>query len=353
MKKFLSLALSVVMLISTFAISSFTAFAKVPSDVTEYKLGDTFVAEYNSTTTDDYVYYAKFIPETTGYYEFTLDTNVGKIRGEVETYIFDAKENTIISNYADETFPEAPTIAAKLTASTTYYFVMSGEKCGTYTTNVTINKHSHSLDTWTVAATYYPEYSYSDDGCKIQYCNYCDYYKTVETYYAPKSITISKSSYTYTGKAITPAVTIKDRKGNVIDKSNYSVKYSNNTKIGSATIKITFKGKKYDGTMTKTFKIIPKGTSISSLTAKSKGFTVKWSKQATQTTGYQIQYSTDKNFKKNNKTVTVSKNSTVSKTISKLSAKKKYYVRIRTYKTVSKTNYYSAWSSVKSVTTKK
>ncbi|MCM1115236.1 MAG: secretory protein, partial [Clostridium sp.] len=72
-----------------------------------------------------------------------------------------------------------------------------------------------------------------------------------------------------------------------------------------------------------------------------------------QTTGYQIQYSTDKNFKKNNKTVTVSSNKTTSKTISKLSGKKKYYVRIRTYKTVSGTKYYSSWSSVKTVTTKK
>jgi hypothetical protein len=230
---------------------------------------------------------------------------------------------------------------------------MVAEKCGTYTTNVTINKHSHTLKTLTYEAVYLKDYDYYEDGAKYQYCEYCDYYKKTETYYYPKSVTLAKTSYTYTGSAIKPAVTVKDRKGNVIDKSNYTVKYSSNTKVGKATVKITFKGSKYYGEMSTTFKINPKGTSISKVTAKSKGFTVSWKKQATQTTGYQIQYSTDKNFKKNNKTVTVSKTGTTSKTISKLSAKKKYYIRVRTYKTVSNTKYYSGWSKVSSTTTKK
>jgi uncharacterized protein YkwD len=97
----------------------------------------------------------------------------------------------------------------------------------------------------------------------------------------------------------------------------------------------------------------PKGTSLSSLKATKKGFTVKWKKQATQTNGYQIQYSTSSKFSSGNKTVTISKNSTVSRNITKLLAKKKYYVRIRTYKKVNGKTYYSSWSSAKSVTTKK
>ena len=76
-------------------------------------------------------------------------------------------------------------------------------------------------------------------------------------------------------------------------------------------------------------------------------------KSLTQTKGYQIQYSTDSKFKSGNKTVTVNKNSTTKKTISKLKAKKKYYVRIRTYKTVGKQKYYSDWSKSVKVTTKK
>lgn len=45
---------------------------------------------------------------------------------------------------------------------------------------------------------------------------------------------------------------------------------------------------------------LPKSTTISSLTAASNGFTVKWNKQATQTIGYQIQIATDSGFFYNN-----------------------------------------------------
>lgn len=95
----------------------------------------------------------------------------------------------------------------------------------------------------------------------------------------------------------------------------------------------------------------PKATSISSVTAKSGAFTVKW-KKVKSVSGYQVQYSTNKKFKKNNKTVKVSKASKTSKTISKLKAKKKYYVRVRTYKKGKKKTTYSSWSKSKSVTTK-
>jgi hypothetical protein len=69
-------------------------------------------------------------------------------------------------------------------------------------------------------------------------------------------------------------------------------------------------------------------------------------------TGYEIQYSTSSTFASGNKTVVVTGYSNVSKKITKLIAKKKYYVRIRTYKTVSGVKYYSNWSAKKYVTTK-
>jgi hypothetical protein len=78
---------------------------------------------------------------------------------------------------------------------------------------------------------------------------------------------------------------------------------------------------------------------------------VKWGKN-TKATGYQIQYSTSSTFASGKKTVTVKGAANVSKTISSLTAKKKYYVRVRAYKTVSGKNYYSAWSAVKNVTSK-
>ncbi|MCD8149279.1 MAG: BspA family leucine-rich repeat surface protein, partial [Clostridiales bacterium] len=79
-----------------------------------------------------------------------------------------------------------------------------------------------------------------------------------------------------------------------------------------------------------------------------KKMTVMWSKKS-GVSGYQIQYSTSSSFSSGNKTVTVSGASATSKVISSLTKKKTYYVRIRTYKTVSGTKYYSAWSSTKKV----
>ena len=93
-------------------------------------------------------------------------------------------------------------------------------------------------------------------------------------------------------------------------------------------------------------------TSITSLSAKDNGFTVKWKKK-TKITGYQIQYSTSSKFSmKNTKTVKIKKAKTASKKITDLKSSKKYYVRIRTYTIVKKKKSYSSWSKKKNVTTK-
>lgn len=99
-------------------------------------------------------------------------------------------------------------------------------------------------------------------------------------------------------------------------------------------------------------KLVPSATSLSKVTAASKAFTVKWKKQTKNTTGYQIQYSTSSKFK-SAKTVTVKSNKTTSVKVKKLKSKKKYFVRIRTYKQVGSKKYYSTWSKSKSITTKK
>ena len=100
---------------------------------------------------------------------------------------------------------------------------------------------------------------------------------------------------------------------------------------------------------TKTVK--PKKTSIKKLSKGKKKFTVTWAK-VSGVKGYQIQYSSDKKFKKNNKSVTVTKQKTTKATVKKLKSKKRYYVRVRTYKTVNGKKIYSSWSKVKSVKTK-
>ena len=157
---------------------------------------------------------------------------------------------------------------------------------------------------------------------------------------------------TYTGKKIKQSLSIKDGNITLNEGKDYTVDYNNsNKKIGIATITITGKGN-YAGTITRTFKIIPKGTSIKKLKAGKKQFKATWKKQKNQTSGYEIQYSTKKNFKSAKK-VKIKKNKTTSSTVKKLKAKKKYYVRIRTYKTVNGKKFYSGWSNVKSVKTKK
>ncbi len=92
----------------------------------------------------------------------------------------------------------------------------------------------------------------------------------------------------------------------------------------------------------------PKKTSIKKLSKGKKKFTVTWAK-VSGVKGYQIQYSSDKKFKKNNKSITVTKQKTTNATVKKLKSKKKYYVRVRTYKTVNGKKIYSSWSKVKSV----
>ena len=196
------------------------------------------------------------------------------------------------------------------------------------------------------------------DGTIANTCEKCKYTASKTTIPKITNVQMRKTDLVYNGKKQTPAITVTDRTGKVLKNgTDYKVTYPKNRKnVGVYTAKVTFKGN-YTGTKSLTFRIDPKAASLKKLKAQKKGFQVTWKKQTSQTTGYEVQYSTKKNFKKGTKTITVKKNSKTSATVSKLSAKKKYYVRIRTYKTVKvngkNTKLYSDWSSVKNVKTKK
>ena len=95
----------------------------------------------------------------------------------------------------------------------------------------------------------------------------------------------------------------------------------------------------------------PKSAKIKKVKAAKKAVSVEW-KKVSGVKGYQVQVATDKKFKKNKKTTTVKKQKTTKVTIKKLKAKKKYYVRMRTYKTVNGKKVYSSWSKVKTIKTK-
>ena len=166
-----------------------------------------------------------------------------------------------------------------------------------------------------------------------------------------KKATISGiSNKSYTGKNITQSITVKYNGKTLKNGTDYTVSCSNNKSIGTATVKIAGKGS-YTGTITKTFKINPAKQEIQKLTAKSKAFFVDWAQKGSAT-GYEIQYATNSKFTSAKK-VTITNKKTDKTTISKLSGKKKYYVRVRSYTTVKGTKYYGAWSASKSVTTKK
>lgn len=119
----------------------------------------------------------------------------------------------------------------------------------------------------------------------------------------------------------------------------------------SATTPLTTQPTTKPSTTKNTETVKPKKTSIKKLSKGKKKFTVTWAK-VSGVKGYQIQYSSNKKFKKNNKSVTVTKQKTTKATVKKLKSKKKYYVRVRTYKTVNGKKIYSSWSKVKSVKTK-
>ena len=222
-----------------------------------------------------------------------------------------------------------------------------------------VSKHltANKPDTLTVNGlsgdkTYYVRVrSYTNVNGKVYYGAWSDV-KSIKT--ANNDITKATvsgiSTKAFTGKAIKQNVTVKV--GNTVLKNgtDYTVSYSNNKKVGKATVKITGKGK-YGGVITKTFKINPAKQEIQKLTAKSKSFFVDWAQKGSAT-GYEIQYATNSKFT-GAKKVTITNNKTDKTTVSKLSANKKYYVRVRSYTTVGGTKYYGAWSAVKNVTTKK
>ena len=187
---------------------------------------------------------------------------------------------------------------------------------------------------------------------------------TVTVNKANNSITASNFTKTYSANTQSFSIGAKQ-------KGNAKLTYSSNNKnvtvnssgkvtiakgfVGKATITITANATNQYNKATKqiTITVNPAKVSISGLSnSSSKKMTIKWNKSA-QVTGYQIQYSTDKNFKKDVKTITVNNKQTVSKTISNLTKNKQYYVHIRTYKTVSGVNYYSGWSASKNITIKK
>ena len=185
---------------------------------------------------------------------------------------------------------------------------------------------------------------------------------------AAKTYTIKKIANTFTAKNVAKSYStqaqsfdlgVKAKSGTPTYKSNNaSVTVSKAGRvtvkakfIGNATITITSPANTNYTSVKKSIvvKVVPTKTKFTSAASGASGkMTLKWV-QRSNATGYVIQYSTSSTFE-GAKTVRIDKNSTVSTTIGGLAKGRKYYVRIKTFKTVSGVKYYSGWSEVKTVT---
>ncbi len=179
-------------------------------------------------------------------------------------------------------------------------------------------------------------------GVVTEKCEHCGKAIVSNTINAIKSVKLAQTKFAYTGKKIKPEVIVNDSKGERVSAKYYTVTYKNNKKIGSATAKVTFKGL-YSGTKTLKFKIVPKGVGVSNTSSTCKTIKYTWGR-VKNAKGYKIQYSTSKKFKKAKK-VTIKNRKICVKYFNNLKSGKKYYFRVRAYKTVKGKNYYGKWSS--------
>lgn len=236
--------------------------------------------------------------------------------------------------------------AGKVTKSATC--TKDGEKtytcsgCGETKTEA-IKATGHKMCAWkTVASATTQKAGRQERSCTV--CNY------KETRSIPKlksynfKVVSSKSAVTYNGKAQKPAVTVYAGNKKISSKY-YTVSYKNNTAVGTAMIIIQGKGnyKKYSGKTT--FRINLQKTTISSVKSSRKGQLQAMWKKTAGSAGYQIQYATNAKFSgaktKNTKATCY--------TFKGLKSKRKYYVRVRTYKKVGSNYWYSKWSNIRNV----
>lgn len=209
--------------------------------------------------------------------------------------------------------------------------------------------HTHTYDTVITKATV------KKDGNIVQKCE-CGEIASTEVIRKASGTKLKLSSYLYNGKKrAEPKVIVKDSNGKAISSQYYTVTKPKKAlkEIGTYTYIVKFKGEKYTGTKALTLTIKPAKTTIKAVQNAKKAFTVKWTKgKKSQVSGYEILLATNSKFTKGTKTVIVKGCKNVSKKVTKLKAKKTYFVKVRTYKTVKGAKVYSDWSKVKKVKTK-
>lgn len=245
-------------------------------------------------------------------------------------------------------------IKTKATCTKNGEKVFSCKNCN-YSYSVSISATAHKYTSKTIKA------NFNKAGSTTNSCSICGNVKSKITIAKIKSATLSKTSLTYTGKNLSkPTVTVKDSNGNKISSSNYTVTYisrstgktvSSIKNIGQYKIKVIFKGN-FSGEKNLYFSVKPKKIQIKAPSTGSKYVTAKWTKD-NAISGYQVVIATNSKFTKNKKTVTIKKNSPSSYKFTKLKKGSKYYIKVRSYKTIKvdgrTAKMYSDYSAVKSI----
>lgn len=226
----------------------------------------------------------------------------------------------------------------------------AGTKCSVCGTVIkaqtTVKATGHSFGSWKVTK----KATYTATGTKTRTCTKC---KATETQTIAKlkttkitACTISVKSATYTGKALKPAMTVKNGKTTLKLNTHYKVSYKNNTKIGKATVTITgVAANGYTGTKTLTFNIVPANIKNLKATQTTSSIKLTWSK-VSGATGYRVFRHDGKNW------VKVADTKNTSYTVSKLKAGTSYKYAVRAYATVGKTTYWAASYPTITTTTK-
>ena len=168
---------------------------------------------------------------------------------------------------------------------------------------------------------------------------------------AKAKVTLSKTAFTYNGKAQKPSVKSVVLNGKTLKAgTDYTASVASGKKVGTYNVTIAAKGS-YTGKATASFVVNPKGVTKFKVSKAKKFFKAKWKKSKTERSGVQVKYSTKKSMK-NAKSVKAKGASVKAKKVKKLKKKTKYYVQVRAYKVVNGKTYYSSWSAKKAVKTK-
>lgn len=158
------------------------------------------------------------------------------------------------------------------------------------------------------------------------------------------------SSAVYTGKTVQPTTTVFYGSKKLQKNKDYTVSFSGGKNIGPAVMTVRLKGR-YTGNFSRRYKVLPPAVSGLKVTAVTKSsLTVNW-KKLSAVKGYQIRRKNPKTGKYE-KLPTVTKNTTVSYKDKKLSKNTTYTYRLRTYKKVNDTYYYSAYRYIECKTKK-